>query len=233
MSASQPSTHDLRRGDSLLSARAKEAGRSLLRPVVDLAVRLRLTPNTVTVIGFLIVAIASTLVATGNLVAGGALLVGGSLLDAVDGALARATGGATAFGGFLDSTLDRAAEAILYAGVGAYYLASSPDPTWPILLAFGALTASFLVSYTRARAEASGFGAEVGVAPRVERLVILIGGIGLTGLGWEIGIIGALILVTALAVTTTIQRIWHVYQQAAALIAPAEMHSARESSERG
>jgi phosphatidylinositol phosphate synthase len=233
MSASHPSAHDLRRGDSLLSARAKEAGRSVLRPVVRLAVRLHLTPNTVTVIGFVIVAIASTLVATGNLVAGAALLVAGSLLDAVDGALARATGGATSFGGFLDSTLDRAAEAILYAGVGAYYLESSPDPTWPILLAFAALTASFLVSYTRARAEAAGYRAEIGVAPRVERLVILIAGIGLTGLGWEIGIIGALILVAALAVTTTIQRIWHVHQQAAAPVAPAEMNSTRESNERG
>jgi len=231
MSASHPSAHDLRRGDSLVSARVKEAGRAFLRPVVRLAVRLHLTPNTVTVIGFLIVAGASVLVATGNLIAGAALLTAGSLLDAVDGALARATGGATSFGGFLDSTLDRAAEAILYAGVAGYYLAGSSDPAWPVLLAFVALTASFLVSYTRARGEAAGYTAEVGVAPRVERLVILIAGIALTGLGWAVGIIGAMILVAALAVTTTIQRIWHVHQQAAA--GAAAINSTRESSERG
>lgn len=233
MSASHPSAHDLRRGDSLVSARVKEAGRAFLRPVVRLAVRLHLTPNTVTVIGFLIVAGASVLVATGNLIAGAALLTAGSLLDAVDGALARATGGATAFGGFLDSTLDRAAEAILYAGVAGYYLAGSADPAWPVLLAFVALTASFLVSYTRARGEAAGYTAEVGVAPRVERLVILIAGIALTGLGWAAGIIGAMILVAALAVTTTIQRIWHVHQQAVAAGGAAESMSTRESNERG
>jgi len=233
MSASHPSAHDLRRGDSLLSARVKETGRAVLRPVVRLAVRLHLTPNTVTVIGFTIVAGASLLVATGNLVAGAAILTARSLPDAVDGALARATGGATAFGGFLDSTLDRAAEAILYAGVAAYYLSSTTAPTWPVMLALVALTASFLVSYTRARAEAAGYAAEVGVAPRVERLVILIAGIALTGLGWEAGIIGAMILVAALAVTTTIQRIWHVHQQAATALGAAEIISTRESSERG
>lgn len=215
MSASQPSAHDLGRGDSLLSARARDAGRALLRPLVRLAVRLHVTPNTVTVIGFLIVLGASALVATGNLLVGGAVLIAGSALDAVDGALARATGGATPFGGFLDSTLDRAAEAIVYAGIGTYELRVADDPALPVLIAFAALTASFLVSYSRARAEAAGYRAEVGIAPRLERLVIVIAGIGLAGLGFGIGLIGAMIIVAVLSVTTTIQRIWHVHRQAA------------------
>ena len=74
MSASQPRAHDLRRGDSLLSARAKEAGRALLSPIVRLAVALHLTPNTITVIGFLVVVGASVLVAAGNLLAGALML---------------------------------------------------------------------------------------------------------------------------------------------------------------
>jgi len=233
MSASHPGTHDLRRGDSLLSTRVKEAGRAVLAPVVRLAVRLHLTANTVTVIGFLIVVLASVLVATGNLLAGAAVLTAGSLLDAVDGALARATGGTTAFGGFLDSTLDRAAEAVLYGGVAAYYLLNSSDPAMPVLLALVALTGSFLVSYTRARAEGLGMTAEVGLAPRVERLVLVIGGIGLAGIGFEYGLIGALGFVATLAVATTVQRIWHVQRLSAAAPRPAVEDTHREKGTRG
>jgi CDP-diacylglycerol--glycerol-3-phosphate 3-phosphatidyltransferase len=232
MSASHSSTRDLRRGDSLLSARVKEAGRSLLAPVVRLAVRLHLTANTVTVIGFLIVLIASALVASGELLWGAAILTAGSLLDAVDGALARATGGTTPFGGFLDSTLDRAAEAVLFGGVAAYYLASSPEPAIPVLLAMVALTGSFLVSYSRARAEGMGLAAEVGLAPRVERLVLVIGGIGLAGVGFEIALIIALAVVAALSVATTAQRIWHVHRLSA-LTRPAGEDTTRENGIRG
>ncbi|HET6381000.1 MAG TPA: CDP-alcohol phosphatidyltransferase family protein [candidate division Zixibacteria bacterium] len=216
MSASHSPTHDLRRGDSLFSERTKQAGRALLQPVVRLALALRLTANRVTVIGFLIVSGAAVLIAAGNLLIGAAVLTAGSLLDAVDGALARASGGTTPFGGFLDSTLDRAAEAALYAGVAAYYLNTAGDPTWPVVLAFLALTASFLVSYTRARAEGIGLSASVGLAPRVERLVLIIAGIALAGLGLEIGLIGALGVIAVLSTATTIQRIWHVRRLTAA-----------------
>jgi CDP-diacylglycerol--glycerol-3-phosphate 3-phosphatidyltransferase len=212
MSASHPSAHDLRRGDSLLSARAKEMGRALLAPVVRLAVRMHLTANTVTVVGFLIVAVAAGLVGTDNLLAGAAVLVAGSLLDAVDGALARATGGTTAFGSFLDSTLDRAAEAILYGGVAAYYLTTAAEPTGPVLLALVAMAGSFMVSYTRARAEGIGVSATIGLAPRMERLVLLVAGILLAGLGLEIGLTGAIGVIAVLSVATTIQRIWHVHR---------------------
>jgi len=233
MSASQPGTRDLRRGDSLLSTRVKETGRAVLAPVVRLAVRLHLTANTVTVIGFLIVVVASGLVAGGQLLAGAAILTAGSLLDAVDGALARATGGTTAFGGFLDSTLDRAAEAILYGGVVAYYLLSSSEPTAPVLLALAALTGSFLVSYTRARAEGLGFTAEVGLAPRVERLVLVIAGIALAGMGFDIGLVGALVVVALLALATTAQRIWHVHRLSVELHAVAADDTTRENDIRG
>ena len=233
MSTSHPSAHDLRRGDSLLSARVKETGRALLAPVVRLAVRLHLTANTVTVIGFLIVVLASFLVATGNLLAGALILTAGSLLDAVDGALARATGGTTAFGGFLDSTLDRAAEAVLFGAIAAYYLLNSANPAAPVLLAMVALTGSFLVSYTRARAEGLGMSAEVGLAPRLERLVLAIGGIGLAGIGFEIGLIGALGVVAILSVATTGQRIWHVQRLCAGTPRPTVEDSQRENETRG
>jgi len=213
MSASHPSAGELPRGSSLLSNRVKEAGRAFLAPLVRLAQRLGITANLVTVAGFCIVVVAAGLIAIGQLLLGAVILVTGSLLDAVDGALARATGGSTTFGSFLDSTLDRAAEAILFAGIVAYLLRTSAEPVGPVLLALTALCGSFMVSYTRAKAESIGLTASVGLAPRTERLVLIVIGIGLAGLGLENGLIGAIGIIAALSVATTVQRIWHVRQQ--------------------
>jgi CDP-diacylglycerol--glycerol-3-phosphate 3-phosphatidyltransferase len=216
MSASHPSAGELPRGSSLLSNRLKEAGRAFLAPLVRLAQRLGITANRVTLAGFCIVVVGAVMVAIGQLLIGAVVLIAGSLLDAVDGALARATGGSTAFGGFLDSTLDRAAEAILYVGIVAYLLGATADPLWPVLLALAALSGSFMVSYTRAKAEAIGLSASVGLAPRTERLVLIVAGIALTGLGVDFGLLGAIGIIAALSAATTIQRIWHVRQQVAA-----------------
>jgi phosphatidylinositol phosphate synthase len=212
MSASHPQAHDAPRGDSILSTRTKQAGRALLSPIVRLALRLHITANMVTVLGLLIVVAATVLVGTGNLLIGALVLGFGSALDAVDGSLARASGGTSPFGAFFDSTLDRAAEAILYSGVAVYFLRTSDDPTIPVLLAMVALTGSFLVSYSRARAEGIGLSAEVGLAPRVERLVLIVLGIALAGFGFDWALIAALAIIAVLAVATTVQRIWHVYR---------------------
>lgn len=212
MSASHR-THDLARGDSLVPAWVKEAGRAVLAPVVRLALALHLSANAVTVLGLLIVMAAALLVWNGQLLVGALVLTGGSLLDAVDGALARANGGGTAFGSFLDSTLDRAGEAILYLAIAGYYLhVAGGDPTWPVVAAIVALAGSFMVSYSRARAEGIGVIASVGLAPRTERLVLIVAGLGLAGLGIGTALIGALWIVAALTVATTVQRIWHVWR---------------------
>ncbi len=210
--SSHPQTKAVPRGTSILSTRTKQAGRALLSPIVRLALALHITANLVTVFGLLIVIAAAILVGTGNLLIGAVLLGFGSALDAVDGSLARASGGTSPFGAFFDSTLDRAAEAILYGGVAAYFLLSSDDPTIPVLLAMVALTGSFLVSYSRARAEGLGLSAEVGLASRVERLVLIVLGIALAGFGFDWALIGALAIISILAVATTVQRIRHVYQ---------------------
>ena len=213
MSVSPRHVRGLHTGDPILSERIKDGGRLLLAPVVRLAARLKITPNEVTVAGFVIVLGAAVLVADGRLLAGAAVLVAGSLLDAIDGALARATGVSNAFGNFLDSTLDRAAEAILYGGIVAYQLRAAVDPVGPVLLALAALAGSFMVSYTRAKAEGIGLTASIGLAPRMERLALIVLGIGLAGIGFDAGLIGAMALVAILATLTTIQRIWHVRRQ--------------------
>ena len=209
MSASAP---HVRRGDSVLPAWVKEGGRAILAPVVRLAIALHLTPNTITVVGLGITILASTLVAFDWLLLGAAILTAGSLLDAVDGALARAQGSGTAFGGFLDSTLDRAGEAILFIGVAAWLLRTHPDPILPVVALMVALAGSFLVSYTHARAQGIGLGASVGLAPRTERLVLMIAGVALAGLGLTVGLIAIILMLAVLTIVTVFQRIRHVWR---------------------
>ncbi len=211
MSTSRQHTQDLARGGSLVPAWVKETARAVLAPVVRMALALHITPNTVTVIGFFMVVVAAVMIGSGALVAGALIVTAGSLLDAVDGALARATGGGTPFGGFLDSTLDRAAEAILYLGVAAYFL-GQPTPTWPVIAAFLALTGSFMVSYARARAEGIGLTAAIGLAPRPERIVLIVAGLILAGFGIGVALIAVLWIIGILTVATTAQRIWHVWR---------------------
>jgi CDP-diacylglycerol--glycerol-3-phosphate 3-phosphatidyltransferase len=212
MSASRQHARDLARGASIVPGWVKQAARAILAPIVRLALALRLTPNTITVIGLAIVVVASALVGLGWLLIGAAILTAGSLLDAVDGALARARGGGTPFGAFFDSTLDRAAEAIVFVGVAAYFMRFSGDPFWPVVACLVALAASFMVSYARARAEGIGLDAEVGLAPRTERLVLVIAGIALAGLGFQIGLVAAVVVVAALSAITVVQRITHVWR---------------------
>jgi CDP-diacylglycerol---glycerol-3-phosphate 3-phosphatidyltransferase len=218
MSASRNEAQDLRQARSVVPAQVKQSARAVLAPVIRLAMALHLTPNTVTVIGLALTIVAALLIANGLLLVGAALLAIGSVLDAVDGGLARAQGGGTPFGGFLDSTLDRAGEAIGFIGIGAWLITTQPDPTIPVLVLLVALAGSLLVSYAHARAQGIGLVADVGLAPRTERLVLVVVGVALAGFGFTAGLIGVLVILAALTVITVIQRIWHVWRlsQAAA-----------------
>ena len=208
------------RGDAILSDRLKAGGRAALAPVVNVLAAMGVTPNAVTVAGLVIVLVATVLIWRHALLAGAVILALGAALDAVDGGLARAQGGGTAFGGFLDSTLDRTAEAVVYLGITAYYLGAASEPFAPVMLAGLALSGSFLVSYSRARAEAAGFAASNGLAPRTERLIILVLGLAIAGLGYAFALPIAMGLIAVLAWVTVAQRIWNVHQQAAGAAVP-------------
>jgi len=109
-----------------------------------------------------------------------------------------------------------------------YFLRSEADPIGPVVLALAALCGSFMVSYTRAKAEAFGISAAVGLAPRTERLVLVVAGIALAGFGIGFGLIGAIGIVAALAAATTIQRIWHVQREMTELPAVSRVDSTEE-----
>ena len=137
--------------------------------------KLGVTPNGVTLIGLGGNIIAGVLIGFGKLTWGGlvALLVGP--LDAVDGTLARLTGGGGSFGAFFDSVTDRYSEIAIYFGLLVHF---SQQNNWrAALLVFAAALGSVMVSYLRARAEALGYSAKVGLLTRAERYIVLIPGI--------------------------------------------------------
>jgi len=208
------------RGDAILSNALKETARAALAPLIRILAAAGVTPNAVTVAGLVLVAAASLVIWQRSLLLGAVILAVGAGLDAIDGGLARARGGGTPFGGFLDSTLDRTGEALVYLGIVAYWLGATGQPFGPVMIAALALSGSFLVSYSRARAEAAGFAASNGLAPRTERLVILVLGLVVADLGYHVALVAAMGLIAILAWATVAQRIWSVRQQAAAADLP-------------
>ncbi len=120
-----------------------------------------ISPNALTVFGFLAVLAVAWVLSTGRFFLGGFLVLLSGSLDFLDGALARATGRSTNFGAFLDSTLDRFSDAALFLGLLAYY--ASQGSYHHILLVGAALTGSLVTSYARARAESLGLQDEVGI----------------------------------------------------------------------
>ena len=202
---------------SLVSVAARDRFRHRVEPYAAVLARVGLTPNVLTLIGFGISIVAAVLGGLQLWLACGLVATFGAAFDMFDGAVARATGTASPFGAFLDSTFDRWGEGLVYAGLatGAALAAQSPA----VLLAVLAMGAAFMVSYSRAKAEGLGWRGEVGVAPRPERVVILGLGLVASGLGggpaggpWLQLALGAIAL---LGTITVIQRIVYVHHQAA------------------
>ncbi len=130
---------------------------------------------------------------------GAAVFIVGSVLDILDGALARATGKGTPFGAFIDSTTDRIGEAAMLAAIGLVFMRE--DKEWALAVTFAAVAGSFLVSYTRARAEALGLRGDVGLSSRAERVVIISAGLILAPWGvlpWAISLLAASTWITVL-----------------------------------
>ena len=164
------------------------------------------SPNVLTVIGFLLTLLVAVILAMGNLFVGGLLLIFAALFDTLDGALARHSQQVTVFGAFLDSVMDRYSEAVTLIGLMVFYT-TQPDANTNILLLAATLAGSLMVSYTRARAEAVGIECKEGFFQRTERIVVLIIGL-LTG--WMLPVLWVLALLTNF---TALQRIFDVYRK--------------------
>lgn len=170
--------------------------KGVLEAVAKLFMKVGLTANSVTVLGLLGSIGAGVLVALGYPLWAGVTLLLMAPLDAVDGTMARLSGKSSKFGAFLDSFIDRYDELFVYAGILYWY--TTQNDLLGVMLCFAAASGAVMVSYARARAEALGFEAKVGVMTRVERAIVMIVGLLFGIVPIALGIIAILAHLTAL-----------------------------------
>jgi CDP-diacylglycerol--glycerol-3-phosphate 3-phosphatidyltransferase len=200
----------------ILSGPVKAGINRAFDPVAQALLRARVSPDTVTIVGTVGVAVGSVIWATrGQWIIATVVITLCGFADLIDGAMARQLNRPGRFGAFLDSTMDRVADAFVFGSV-AYHFAVVQPRHWTLVAALVCLVSGQLVSYVRARAEGLGLSAKVGIAERAERLILLgVGGL-VTGFGWRYGMDVALWLLAVLSVVTIGQRVVHVYRQDAA-----------------
>lgn len=209
--------------------RLQQVAHAALDPIARGLVALGLTPDHVTVVGLMLSVAAGLLFFEGEFRWAAAVTALAGICDILDGEMARRMGRKSPFGAFLDSTLDRLAEAAVLLGIAGFYLVHLVDlvmdpsktvaeltrglepRTWAVvsLTAMLALVGSFMVSYTRARAEGLGLECKVGWFERPERMVLLI-----VAAAFGVGPVmpGALIVLALLSFVTAIQRMTHVWK---------------------
>tara|TARA_B100000401_G_scaffold378146_1_gene279030 strand:+ start:414 stop:1010 length:597 start_codon:yes stop_codon:yes gene_type:complete len=143
----------------------------LVNPILFLLLKLKLTPNAVTFLGFLICCISAYFISSGSFLVGGLLVLFSGFMDIFDGALARKMELTTDRGAFLDSTFDRLSEAIVL--IGLIYFFSTSNETNLVLLTSLSLVFSILISYLRARIEGLGYNSKGGFFTRPERVLVV------------------------------------------------------------
>ncbi|MEU4157106.1 phosphatidylinositol phosphate synthase [Actinoplanes sp. NPDC026670] len=179
-----------------------------VNPLARFLLRIGVSPNAVTVAGTVGVLIGSYFGSQGHLLWGTVIVTAFALTDVLDGTMARMRGGSGKFGALLDSSMDRIADGAVFGAV-VYYLATEGNPYGGVVATLISLVFGQVVSYVKARAESLGLNADVGIAERLERLLIVgVGGLlGAAGQDW--GMPAAMWVLAALAVITAFQRLIH------------------------
>ncbi len=192
---------------SMIQNRFKAPVTALITPSCRFLLRIGITANWLTFIGALGSSVSALyFFPKGDFFLGTLLVSLFALSDLFDGTMARLSEqGTTKWGALIDSTLDRATDAAIYAGVISYAISS--DNRNLALLALLALITGALIPYIRAKAESLGIACSVGIAERAERLIIILTATGLYGLGVNIALVGGLILINTLGLITIVQRL--------------------------
>ncbi|MFN2609683.1 MAG: CDP-alcohol phosphatidyltransferase family protein [Actinomycetota bacterium] len=176
-----------------------------------------LSANTMTAIGFAVVLAATAAIVQHHLFLGGVLTIAGGVFDALDGAVARGGDQMSKRGAFLDSSIDRASDALVLGGLAWHFATSGHvlSASWTdrvsmaFVLALVSLVLAFMTSYIRAKAEGLGFECAVGIAERPERIIILS-----VGLVFASVLFWLLVVLAIASMITVIQRFMHVWKQA-------------------
>jgi CDP-diacylglycerol--glycerol-3-phosphate 3-phosphatidyltransferase len=190
----------------------KSVVRAAFDPLGRALTRIGISPDAVTIAGAVGVIAASVgLLARGHLIAATIVITLCCLLDVLDGSMARARGYTTRFGALLDSVMDRVGEGALFGALTWWFMVTGQRVL--AVVALVCLAGGQIVSYVKARAEGLGFTCNVGIAERMERLILIgIGGL-LTGFGLDWGLPVATWLLAILTVITVVQRLVHVRRQ--------------------
>jgi CDP-diacylglycerol--glycerol-3-phosphate 3-phosphatidyltransferase len=179
--------------------------KNVIDPIARGLLRVGITPNTITAIGFLLSTVAAVFASQGKFTIAGLILLIAAPLDVVDGSMARLIGIPTQYGSLIDSVTDRYSELVVFGGMMFYFI--NTQNTLAAMLVYIAAAGSVLVSYVKARAEGLNLSAKVGLLTRVERLIILI-----ICLIFNIPTV-ALWIIAVLANYTAIQRLLFVRKQ--------------------
>src|SRR3954470_19514274 len=191
----------------------KNGALRVIEPAISLLARNRVSPNAITTVGTLVTVAAGGGFATRDIMTAGRVMGVTAFFDVIDGEVARRTGRCTVFGAFYDSSLDRVADGALMAGLTVFY-ATNPihHNIYMMVVCLVGIVGTFMVSYTRARAESLGIDAKVGVMQRPERIVLLSAPQALFGLFWNGWVLIAIVvLLSVTACITAVQRIAFVY----------------------
>lgn len=190
----------------MVSSAFKPTINRVIEPIARLAIKAKITPNAVTIVGTLgSISAALYFYPKGHLFLGTLVICLFALSDLFDGAIARLSErGASAWGGFLDSTCDRVTDSAILGGVAIYCVIEDIAISTVVI---ASLVIGFLVPYIRAKSESFGVPCTVGVAERTERIILALTGIGLEGLGVPYALTISMWLLLILGAITVVQRI--------------------------
>ena len=192
----------------------KKGALRTIEPAISFLARHNVSPNAITTVGTVLTIAAGVVYGTGHIMTAGWLMGVTAFFDVVDGEVARRTGRSTVFGAFYDSTLDRVADGALMAGLTVFYATNAVHHNiYMVVICLLGMIGTFVVSYTRARAESLGIDAKVGVMQRPERIVLLSAPQAFFGLFWNGWVlIGIIVLLSVTAWITAVQRIAFVHR---------------------
>lgn len=189
----------------MLTELARKYSRIFLEPIARFIGWTHISPNVITMIGFLLTVGVAIVIGLGHLEIGGVLIMAAAGFDALDGTLARMMGRTSRFGAFLDSTIDRFSEAVIFLGLFIYFTIQG-NAQMELILIYTTIVGSLMVSYARARAEGIGVNLKDGWLTRFERVSLLVIGLIFGILPWVLWILAIFTNFTA------IQRMWMVWR---------------------
>ena len=189
----------------MISERIRKLTSGIVNPIARAIARTGISPNALTIVGFLLYLGIAYVLAKGWFFWGGICIIFASMFDALDGAVARVSNQVSRFGAFLDSNLDRFSEALMYFGLLLYYM--NHGTTTNIILVYATIIGSLMVSYARARAEGIGVECKEGLLTRFERLAILVIALVLNVVPMALWVLAVLTNLTAF------QRMYYVWRE--------------------